>query len=166
MSLKKLTTYEIISLIISGLGLVSIILLIIQTRAMTTQTKQLSDSLESAALTNISSQEFEINKIFFEHPELRPYFFDGKDIDETNKDYARVFALASLRHDFIATFFYQSKYIPEFQSENNQTWQLWDRYIKDIYAKSPVMCKHLERAADYDSPAFIEFGRQSCSQGR
>jgi hypothetical protein len=70
----KLSRYELISLVISGLGLISLILLVIQTSAMinqtrnmtsqtqnmVTQTEQLTATLENTALTNISNREQDI----------------------------------------------------------------------------------------------------------
>src|SRR2546423_1188338 len=114
---KKLSTYEIISLIISTLWLISLVLLLFQTRIMSKQTdnmalqtenmlkqtQQLTESLENTALTNISNRDLEMSKIFFEHPDLLPYFFSGEGIKEGNKNYDKVYALAGMRIDLVGT---------------------------------------------------------------
>jgi hypothetical protein len=107
-----------------------------------------------------------VNKIFFEHPDLQPYFFSGKEISEGDKNYDKVAALAGMRLDFVGTVYDQSLYIPAFKDENNPAWQAWRRYIKDIFAKSPIMCKHLESATQWYTTEFVDFARTGCSQKR
>src|SRR5260370_10698020 len=101
---NRLSRYEIISLILSSIGLVSLVLLLYQIRimnkqtdSMLLQTRQLTDSLANTALTNISNRDFEMSKIFFDEPELLPYFFQRKNIAEMVKHYEQPYALAGIR---------------------------------------------------------------------
>jgi len=121
----------------------------------------LSDTLESAVLTNISSREFDMNSIFIDHPELQPYFFSGQMIDE--KVITRELLLLHARVAFIGTFYEQSAYVPEFQNENSPTWQAWKRYTKNIFSTSPIMCKQLEESKEDYTPDFDQFARAGCT---
>jgi hypothetical protein len=166
---NPLSRYEIISLTLSSIGLVSLILLLYQIRimnkqtdSMLLQTQQLTDSLANTALTNISNRDFEMSKMFFDQPELLPYFFDGQNIDENDKRYEKVYALAGMRIDLAGTFYDQSQFVPAFRDKNNAAWQAWMRYMKDIFANSPVMCKTLEKNYSWYAPDFVEFARQGC----
>jgi hypothetical protein len=166
---KRLSRYEIISLLLSSIGLVSLVLLLYQirimnkqTESMLLQTQQLTDSLANTALTNISNRDLEMSKVFFDQPELLPYFFDRKNIDEKDKHYEKVYALAGMRIDLAGTFYDQSRFVPAFRDKNNPAWQAWTRYMKDIFAKSPVMCKTLEKNSSWYTNDFVEFARQGC----
>jgi hypothetical protein len=138
----------------------------LQTENMLKQTQQLTESLENTALTNISNRDLEMSKIFFEHPDLLPYFFSGEGIKEGNKNYDKVYALAGMRIDLVGTFYDQSRYIPQFKDPNDPAWQAWVRYIKDIFAKSPIMCKTLDHNARWYTSEFVEFAKQGCAQKR
>jgi hypothetical protein len=133
-----------------------------QTDSMLLQTQQLTDSLANTALTNISNRDFEMSKIFFDQPELLPYFFDGKNIDEKDKLYEKAYALAGMRIDLAGTFYDQSQFVPALRSKNNPALQAWTRYMKDIFAKSPIMCKALETNASWYTEDFVHFARQGC----
>lgn len=166
---QALSRYEIISLILSSIGLVSLVLLLYQIRimnkqtdSMLLQTQQLTDSLANTALTTISNRDFEISKMFFDQPELLPYFFDSKNIDEKDKHYDKAYALAGMRIDLASTFYDQSQFVPAFRDENNPALQAWTRYMKDIFAKSPVMCKTLEKNSSWYTNDFVAFAREGC----
>jgi len=168
---QPLSRYEIISLVLSSIGLVSLVLLLYQIRimnkqtdSMLIQTQQLTDSLAATALTNISNRDLEMSKVFFDQPELMPYFFDGKSIDEKDKHYDKVYALAGMRIDLAGTFYDQSQFVQAFRDKRNPAWQAWMRYMKDIFAKSPIMCKVLETNASWYTNDFVQFARQGCQK--
>ena len=152
---QKLSLYEIITLIISAIGLTSLIFLVIQTR-------QLSDTLESAALSNISSRQFEMDSVFVEHPEMQPYFFSGVDITEKDEAYARVTAVARARLNYVSTFYEQSAYVQDLQNVNSPFWQAWARYVERIFSASPIMCKQLDASQQDYTPDFVQFARTGC----
>lgn len=175
LELKRLTLFELLSLSLTLLNLITILLLIsqtelmrsqtqnmtMQTESMLTQTRQLSTTLELTAITNISNREFETNEILFEHPKMQPYFFLGVDISEQNKDYDRVSMLATLRVDFANTIYEQSEVITDLEGQ-----QVLKRYIEFLFAKSPIMCKELNGNDQLYIRGFVQLARQGCSQKR
>ena len=152
---EKLTTYEVITLVISIIGLTSLIFLVIQTW-------QLGDTLESTVLTNISAREHEMNTVFVEYPELQPYFFSGTPINESDPDYARVLAIARTRLSFISTFYDQSTYVNDLRNANNPTWRAWTNYIQRLFSTSPIMCQQLRDTRDDYTPDFVAFVGAGC----
>jgi hypothetical protein len=175
-SRSRMTRYERWDIVISAIGLIAIGFLIYQTgimreqtktmvaqtENMTLQTQQLTESIEMTALANIQNRDFEVNKILYENPNLQPYFYDKKPIAESDKNYNKVAALAGLRLDALGAFYDYSGYIREFRNPNNPAWEAWIRYIKDVFAKSPIMCKNLNNVKSYYTEEFVRFVGQGC----
>jgi hypothetical protein len=154
---EKPSVIEVVTLLVSAISLVSLVFLVIQTRQMT-------DTLESTVLTGISARESEMDSVFVEYPELQPYFFSGVEIDESNSDFARVAAIARTRVAFIGHFFEQSTYVTELNNETSPTWQAWKRYIRRVFASSPIMCRMLSETAEDYTPDFAPFASGGCGQ--
>jgi hypothetical protein len=155
---KKLTPFEALSLLFTLGGVVSIILLILQLQAAREQTRNLSDTLEKTAVYNISTREFEINKLLFEHPELQPYFFSGQDISKDEEHYDEAAVLAGLRVDFAGLMYDQSEVVSKSGRE------VLKRYIRHLFTSSPIMCKHLYKDAKLYSDEFVRLATQECPQ--
>ena len=56
---------------------------------------------------------FDLGRIFIEHPNLRPYFYDNKKISEDDPDYQRVMAIAVFFDDCFTYTESQAATIPE-----------------------------------------------------
>ena len=146
--LQPMTTYELLSLIISVAGfvtvIISIIMLIRQTREMTLQTNLVAESLRTATYEAVASQMFAIDEIFIRYPELRPYFYSGKDISENDPDYDKVVAIAEFILDFFGSVLLQMQHFP-------QVWprKWWEEYFIDSFANSPVLCRYLESVKEW-----------------
>jgi hypothetical protein len=110
---KTLTLYELIALIISFVGLVSLFVIYLQAREIATQTKQSATSLRSTAYKAITDQVLEVDKLFIEHAKLRPYFYSGREISEDNPDYSEAEAVAEYELDFFDSAQHQLEYIEE-----------------------------------------------------
>ncbi len=146
---KKLTTFESLSLLLTLCGLISIIFLMLQL-------KTASNALEKTAIYNISTREFEVNKLLFEHPELQPYFFSGKDINEDDAHYGAAAVVAGLRVDFAGLMDAQSDVL------SNSGREVLERYIRHLFANSPIMCKHLDKDDQLYSGGFVKLAKQVC----
>ena len=153
--LRRPSLYEALSLVISALGLISIVLLINQTR-------QLSNSLESTVHQAITNQMLEVNRIFIENPDLRPYFYSGKAISPQDPNLAKALAVADLQLDFFDSFWTQSDNLPELHRDGPE-WDAWNNYIGDSFRHSPIMCKRLQEVHGWYTPDFIKFAGEFCS---
>jgi hypothetical protein len=98
--LQRMTRYERLSIVITFLtflatcgGIISLIYLIRQTTTMV-------NTLESTAFQAITEQLLEINKLFLDHPKLRPYFESKKEVSDRNfdnDDYSRILAISDMQ---------------------------------------------------------------------
>ena len=87
---------SVISLVISAFGFTAVLISLWDAREQMTylaaQTKIVS---RDRSLANVLA----LNKVFLDHPELRPYFYAGKDLDEADPLYPKVEAVADMHLD-------------------------------------------------------------------
>lgn len=160
---KALTPYELISLVISLLGLISLIIIYIQTREITAQTKNSAASLHSTAYQAVTTQEMEVDKLFIEHPTLRPYFFSGKEIREDSPDYALAESIADYELDFFDSAQSQLRLLKELDPTNIDE-DAWNSYFDDSFANSPILCRRLNELATWYIPALVAREKNVCSK--
>lgn len=103
--------------------------------------KVTNESLRTSIYTEMSNWTFELDKTFLSHPELRPYFYSGKAIDE-QKDaglYSLAISVAELESDTMDSILELGEHFPA--GAPNQGWQFW---MEDTFNRSPIICKYLE----------------------
>jgi hypothetical protein len=153
---EPLSTFErfnliisVISLMISAFGFTAVII------SIRTNQEQMS---YAAAQTKILARDrslcnvLELHKVFLDHPELRPYFFEGKDIKETDPLYPQVEAVADMHLDAFA---YNLDYRLVF-SDDWRSPEGYKDYIRSRLGLSPVMRRRLEQKPDWFSPHMQE----------
>ena len=145
-----MTLYELLSLIVSVAGFIAIIatliFLIRQTKEITKQSKYVAESIKVSIFQGNDNRSFEMGRLFVDYPELRPYFYQGQDIQEDDPAYGKAIAIADLLLDFFDTILLQPQYLPAaFIRES------WGTVIDDIFAKSPILCRHWHAVQDWHS---------------
>jgi hypothetical protein len=155
LSQDPITPYEFLSLIISIAGFLMVITTLIflarQTREMTKQSKFVAESLRVSIYQGNESRSFEVDEIFINHPELRPYFYLGQDIEESDPAYNKVIAIADLMLDFLDSILLQPKFFGATFVRDS-----WGEVIADIFANSPILCRHLQSIKDWHSDELQE----------
>ena len=145
-----MTLYEKISLLVSVLGFLAVfvtfIVLTRQTKEMAKQSQYVAEALRVSIYQGSDDRSIAVDQIFVSHPELRPYFYLGQDIDENNPDYPRVIAVADLILDFFDSVLLQPQYFPA-----TFVCKSWEPVIIDIFANSPILCRHLQSIKDWHS---------------
>jgi hypothetical protein len=91
---RRLSPYEVLNVVFSVLGLLSLYFLLEQTRGTFVQAQHLARSVESGAYQSITTELLELHKLHLEHPELRPYFRGGRDIRPDDPNYEQALVLA------------------------------------------------------------------------
>ncbi len=136
---------ELIKLIISVGSFVTVcvtlVFLVLQNRIIVAQTKYASQSVESNVFSTVTSQNLSTDEIFLKYPELRPYFYQGKDIKEGDPLSGQVQAAAEYLLDFYDSQSTQLKKYPNIWRYEKGS---WEANISDMFAWSPVMCRYLE----------------------
>ena len=123
------------------LALGTIVYVLRQTREMTRQNQISAKTTLIGMYKEISSVMLEIDKLFFEHPDLRKYFYDGANIDIKDKKYNEVLGLSEYFLDFMDMFVVMGNYAPEYPG-TNLPWSDWNVFFREIYSNSPIVRKY------------------------
>ncbi len=153
---SKVVTFEaihisdLIKLILSILSFVTVcitlILLVLQNRVIVMQTQYASQSVESNVFGNITNQALNADDICLRFPEVRPYFYAGRDITQSDPLYDRVYAAAEYLLDYFDSLSTQLKKYPQLWRYEKDS---WEANIIDMFAWSPVLCRYLEANKDW-----------------
>ena len=100
-----------------------------------------NQSIQSNVFTNMAAWTFELDKVFLEHPHLRPYFCSGKPLDSDPKDddYYRVLTIAELTLDMIDSMLQLEGHFPRDLPLTG-----WKEWMRDCFRDSPVTCQVFE----------------------
>jgi hypothetical protein len=173
---QALTPFELVTLAVSICGLLSLLFIIQQVRLANAQVEAAKEQTQLQRTQSVMDQMLELDKLFIEHPDLRPYFYEGQEIrqgdqDELNggqevkgeretpvafkKRYQRVLAIADFQLDFFDLFLNQSESLILSQEDKEN----WLSYITDSFAKSPVMCQRLNSVKSWYSIEMYEISK-------
>jgi hypothetical protein len=149
---EPLTKFERLSLaisaaavLISALGFTAVIVSIRTAQEeMGYVGAQTSLQIRDRSLANVLA----LDRVFLEHPELRPYFYNGKDLDETDPLYPQVEAVAEMHLD---VFDYNLNYRILFPQQYHHP-EAEESFIREMLASSPVMRRRLIKKREWFSP--------------
>ena len=123
-----MTTYEQLSVLISIVGFAAVV---ISLWFLYRQTK-------IASFGTVHNFILSCDRIFVEYPHMRPYFYDGKDIQEGEVDYNLALAIAETILDTFEAYVHQGTYVEYYET-------MWERYIRDAFRDSPVLRRYFDR---------------------
>jgi hypothetical protein len=136
---------ELIKLLISMGSFVTVcitlVFLVLQNRIIVAQTRFASQSVESNVFSTVTGQNLSMDEIFLKYPNLRPYFYLGKDIEAGDPLSDQVQATAEYLLDYYDSQSTQLKKYPNIWRYEKGS---WEANIIDTFAWSPVMCRYLE----------------------
>jgi hypothetical protein len=152
-ALEAIKIHEFISLCISFLYfiivVITLIVLIYQNKIISTQANYALQSVEGSIYSNITTQSLAEDQIFINNPELRPYFYGGKELEPNSP----------LRHMVRGTSEYLLDYFDSLQSQLKKYPNLWIHEKRewqantiDMFAWSPELCRYLDATKDWYSP--------------
>jgi hypothetical protein len=168
-TLEAIKVHEFISLCISVLYfitvLVTLVLLIFQNKIISEQTRYALQSVEGSIYASITTQTLAQDEIFINNPELRPYFYAGKELDHNDPLREKVHAIAEYLLDFYDSLEGQLKKYPYLWIHEKKT---WEANLIDMFAWSPELCRYLEATRDWYSDelyALKKAGERKRQQG-
>jgi len=151
-ALEAIKVYEYVSLCISVLYfitvVVTLVLLIFQNRIISMQTSYALQSLEGSIYANVTNQTLAQDQIFIQNPELRPYFYEGKDTNPNDPLHNKVHATAEYLLDFFDSLETQLKKYPYLWIHERRE---WEANTVDMFAWSPVLCRYLDATRSWYS---------------
>src|SRR5258708_2731049 len=148
-----MSAYEIISLAVWTISSVAVIVSLYwinrQTALFAKQTEYVASSLTESQSESMSNQSHEISRIFVEYPELRPYFYYAQPCDGNNPDFHRAEAVAELILDIYWSMSTQAKRSDLSVLGGSEPAQLWQDYIADAFAHSPILVATLMKRQNW-----------------
>jgi len=121
---------------------------------------------EAQAWQVIIQQTGEINKIFIEHPDLYPYFYQKKRVQSDDIIYPKVISMADMYLDFIDGF--EDAYVRKLAGmEDGGKYRIpWENYFQDQFSQSPALCnRYKEVKSWYTEDGVLEtFAKKGCSK--
>jgi hypothetical protein len=166
---KTFTLFELASLALSFLGLVSLLLglgslfiIYRQTKEITRQSENSPASFQNAVYQTITTQEMEVDKLFVENPQLRPYFFSAHEINEGSSDYAKAEAIADYELDFFDSAKGRLRLLQEVGYDVSMN--AWNKYFDDSFTNSPILCKRLRELTPWYGSDFVSREIDVCNK--
>lgn len=102
------------------------------------QIKQVDLSARGETYGDLYTHQHEITCFFIDNPNLRPFFYENKEVNNTDPEFANVRAVTEMVADFSEHVFIQLSNLPEGIRDG------WKFYIQDIYKNSPALRIHFE----------------------
>jgi hypothetical protein len=103
------------------------------------------------------SSTLTLDRLFVEYPDLRPYFYDGVDIDAKDPSFRRVQALAEMHLD---VFDYKLKHAETFAAYQPFR-EAEERWIRDMFRSSPILRRYCELRKGWYSQKLRDLFAQS-----
>lgn len=160
-SINSLSFYEKIQISLSFIGILSLAFIILQTRAMNEQSRLATENMQASMYATIAAHTMEMDRIFVDRPELRPYFYSNKPIDEADKVYDQVMAVAEHELDLFDSIYTQLGYIPD-DEDKDEDRETWRRYFAASFAKSPALCKRYYANKDWYMRSLGKLADENC----
>jgi hypothetical protein len=149
-------TLSAVGLVISALGFTAVIVSIRTAQEQLRHTEAQARILtRGRSLGNVLA----LHRIFLDHPQLRPYFFEGKDLEMSDPLYPQVEAVADMHLNLFAYNLDYRLITGESYGvfpEDGDSPEGYKSYIRSRLALSPVMRRRLEQKGEWFSPHLQE----------
>lgn len=145
---------------------VTVVVLIMQTRSvrkevgiLQEQTQSMIDSNQAQNHAGLREIIFKIDEVFFQKPEIRKYFYDGAPIDEKSPDYACAEATAELVLDIMEHMLWQYSCFPKLYGvyeDENILRRILDAFIIDMFISSSLLAAYVDKRRTWYTPQLLE----------
>ena len=115
------------------------------------QINQTNKSLKTQIHSSIYKLVFDVNGIFIDHPELRPYFYESLPIKQGDNDYNKVMNASELLLDFFEYVIVEEAHM------DDKIVAGWKVYMKKMFLKSPSLKLFLDENKDQYNKTFLSF---------
>lgn len=163
--LALLSLYEKLSLVTSLIGSLSLVFIYYQILQTSTSLEASAKANIGDAYANIGAFTLDLDKIFIENPELRPYFYHGWEITETDTKYHAVMAVAEMQLDFFDATLTQLQIRPEEDAAEMEAEKaLWDKYFVKSFSSSRALCKRYADDEDWYRENLKQYASAPCKK--
>jgi hypothetical protein len=114
------------------------------------QVRQVRQALHGDTHSKLYTEVGELLKLFLVYPDLRGYFYSGRQITTEDPEYNRVYLLAEAFVGHFEHVVLQEENLPDHIRPR------WIQYIQDMYSTSPIICQHMTESAGWYSDRLHE----------
>lgn len=118
-------------------------------------------SRAAAAYQEMVSRSEDVDKVFVEHPAMRPYFRDKKSLSRADEDYNLAAAIAEMRLDA----FDDLLQFPDLTGFGSQA-ENWRHTVRDAFRDSPLMYDLIASYKANYGPTIVKLANEGCSSAR
>lgn len=141
--------YKKLSLFISSGGF---LLIVVGLTVNFIQSNRVEKSIRATVQNSVLNHVLTLDKLFMDKPYLRPYFYEGKPIDEKDEKYQEVVMAAEMVLDIFDIIAAQNQNFLEFWDDP----QAWDEWMIDTFATSPILRDTLDKRSSWYSKFLID----------
>lgn len=144
---------SLLSGVASMIALISVLLAIAETRRSRKQSEDLEAHLQREAEFRVYGYMLDVDRFFFENPDVRPYVYSGRPLPEEfhrgGKEYERLMAVAEMVVDLFDCIFTQTDDMSEDFKES------WCDYLATIGSRSDLLRYFVTQHAEWYEPPFL-----------
>lgn len=118
------------------------------------QLMQVETALRKDALESLYERAFSIQSIILQDPQLRPLFYDNAPVPSDTALLAKLETFSEMVFDFYELIVDEQTFM---SADLSQTWKV---YLVDLYGRSPILRRHLERNPTWYSNALCKSFQQ------
>lgn len=136
----------VVGVVIQGIGLV----------ALYFQLRKVNTSIRVTAQSALYQQSSGVRSAIVEYPELRQYFFDGKEIGPDSENYSRTRTIAEMFLNYLEHLILQK------ESLRQADYEAWNRFVCRTISASPIMQSVLKEKPEYYSADLLISYEKGC----
>ena len=84
------------------------------------------------------NHQHSITRFFIDNPNLRPFFYDNKEVSPNDSEFTSLRAITEMVADFSEHIYLQLPNLP------GDIREAWESYVRHLYKNSPVLRSHFE----------------------
>lgn len=121
---------QVLQALVSVLGLPALVISLV---FVWKQLKLSANANRATVYQSVPLLMFDIDRLFIERPELKPYFYGRKPLTHDDPEYNRIMSVAELFVDFMDYVTVVEPALPEYE------WDSWKCYFRELLATSPAL---------------------------
>lgn len=144
---------QVIEAIISVLGLPTLVISLI---LVWKQLKLSANANRATIYQSVPLLAFDIDRLFIDRPELKPYFYRAKPLDRDDPEYDRVMTVAELFTDLMDYVTVVEPALPEYE------WGSWKCFFRELVETSPALQQFLQEYGHWYPKVITQLQAPSC----
>lgn len=137
----------LVSSVAAVLALIAVFYALRQWQESQRQTVLLTNANMATVYQHVAAMMLEINRYFLEHPEWKPYFYDGEEVPGRmdKREREQIETLAEMFADFIDLISVLEQTTESHSATARRHWAEWYTYVESVVETSPCLREFVSR---------------------